>query len=62
VNPHEFEAELRRLLKSASVRDNAQCVALVEGKPGGLIWLLEDECDLQRRAKPDHDGTEHDDT
>ena len=36
-----------------TLSDNAQCVALVEGKPGGLIWLLEDECDLQRRAKPD---------
>eukprot|EP00965_Chrysotila_dentata_P175511 5793705-Pleurochrysis_carterae.AAC.1 len=28
--------------------DNAPCVELVESKPDGLIWLLEDECAMPK--------------
>ena len=38
---------------SIALADNTACVNLIDGKPDGLIWLLEDECDLQRRAKAD---------
>eukprot|EP00964_Phaeocystis_antarctica_P128848 scaffold92682_cov65-Phaeocystis_antarctica.AAC.1 len=31
-----------------STEDNAACVALVEARPAGLVWLIEDECNLPK--------------
>ena len=36
------------LHSSIQLTDNAACVSLVDGRPDGLVWLLEDECHLPK--------------
>ena len=33
-------------MPEVSTEDNSACVALLEAKPSGLVWLLEEECNL----------------